>query len=230
MRKYKLIKYYPNSPKLGSIIVDTNPGNGANDAWFEENWGKLGKISFLLPKSFKPEDFPEFWEEIKSKPLLFITEDDVKIFEGDIYWYASSTLNTVKECIAHSYTDAARGRGDQYNKKYFSTKQAAEDYIAKNKVLFVTEDGVDIHPNDMYYWVATDNDFYSDWRVNGPIYKSDHSCPDLAKGVKGFSTREKAREYIDNNKPMYSKQQLLNAWKELGWLDGSYRTFIKHIK
>ncbi len=29
MVKYKLIKEYPNSPKIGSIIQNTNPVNGA---------------------------------------------------------------------------------------------------------------------------------------------------------------------------------------------------------
>ena len=48
MVKYKLIKEYPNSPKVGSIIQDTNPVNGAKDAWFEENWGKTNKLSFKL--------------------------------------------------------------------------------------------------------------------------------------------------------------------------------------
>lgn len=67
VRKFKLIKEYPGSPKLGSIIMDTNPNNGAKDSWFEENWGKVDKLSFKLGISTEPEKYPEFWEEIKDK-------------------------------------------------------------------------------------------------------------------------------------------------------------------
>ena len=83
MVKYKLIKEYPGSPKLGSIIQDTNPVNGAKDSWFEENWCKLGKTSFILGKNLHPENYPKFWEEIKENEFLILSVSATK--ENTLY-------------------------------------------------------------------------------------------------------------------------------------------------
>lgn len=55
---YKLIKEYPGSPKLGTIMKWPTPSN----------------------------EFPEFWEELKNpvKELVLISEDGQGLFVGDI--------------------------------------------------------------------------------------------------------------------------------------------------
>lgn len=96
-KKYKLIKEYPNSPKLGSIIVDTNPNNGATDCWFSDNWGKPGSTAFFIPRSTNPEKHPEFWEEIVEKEWEII---DYKAIPGSSSRYVglivdpSNAINT----------------------------------------------------------------------------------------------------------------------------------------
>lgn len=52
MIKYRLIKEYPGSPKLGTIR-NWNP-----NIWSDNN-------DFTEIKTFVPNDFPEFWEEIE---------------------------------------------------------------------------------------------------------------------------------------------------------------------
>ena len=66
--KYKLIKEYPGSPKLGNTIDN-----------LENDW---------------IEDYPEFWEEVvkKVKIPLFTSEDGVNIFEGDISFGVNSNF------------------------------------------------------------------------------------------------------------------------------------------
>ena len=136
-KKYKLIKEYPNSPKLGSIIVDTNPNNGARDCWFSDNWGKSGSKAFFIPRSTNPEKHPEFWEEIIEKPI-FITEDGVCVFkpgnffivdidttqDGGNYlcWIVEKLFIKDKGCLPISSCV-----------KIFSTEKAAKDWIDLNK-------------------------------------------------------------------------------------------------
>ena len=65
MKEYKLIKEYPGSPEVGSIVSkyvsSTTPSyckiydNG--DSWFTEKE--------------KVENYPEFWERVKEKPVPF---------------------------------------------------------------------------------------------------------------------------------------------------------------
>ena len=76
------------------------------------------------------------WEEIKEP--LFITEDGVEIFEGDIYWLA--TLNGVfgeLPLISHKNIDLKAFKKEV---KYFSTKESAEKYIEQNKPRFSVKD------------------------------------------------------------------------------------------
>lgn len=131
VRKFKLIKEYPGSPKLGSIIMDTNPNNGAKDSWFEENWGKAHKLSFKLGINTQPDRFPEFWEKIEEKQPLFITEDDKEIFEEDIYYFIKrNSVDIVNDGYAKKGHYCGKNIEDYV---YFSTKEAAEKWIDENK-------------------------------------------------------------------------------------------------
>lgn len=55
MKKYKLIKIFPGSPSLGTIIEDTGQGS-----YKMNNSQYYGKINI--------ENYPEFWEEIIEVP------------------------------------------------------------------------------------------------------------------------------------------------------------------
>ena len=53
--KYKLIKEYPNSPKLNSIVEEDS-----NGIFFK----RIGELIYLYTKD-QIKDYPEFWEEVK---------------------------------------------------------------------------------------------------------------------------------------------------------------------
>lgn len=297
-KKYKLIKEYPNSPKLGSIIIDINPVNGAKDCWYDENWCKAGVKSFLLPKSTNPENHPEFWELVKEKEWeiiskstfvkgylthvggielveyinaikrlsddtifsigykikcinshvdkpeaitkiqlnkeetpclftssfsnngvsvfkatkcdkLFTTEDSVDIYKGDIYWFVNIRVLTL-----------SRHRADgQYLAEdvlRFSTKQKAEEYIAKSKPILTTEDGVDIFEGDDSWHV--DNYFGI-----GKGYLKENEFNPLIK-YKHFSTEKAAKDWIKMNKPKYSMNDLINCCENMVFSHGKLLT------
>lgn len=56
MKKYKLIKEYPGSPKLGAEFEYWTDGIS------EQVYNKDYYPSFILLKTIK--DYPEFWEEV----------------------------------------------------------------------------------------------------------------------------------------------------------------------
>ena len=125
MTKYKLIKEYPGSPKLNTIV--------------EEH--KTRKSLFVSKCNFAinhPYYFPEFWEEIDVKQFLFTTEDDVDIFEGDNFY------STRKDCSGiiikykgNSFEIASKKHKDFVD---FSTKEKAEEYILMNKPVLSLSD------------------------------------------------------------------------------------------
>lgn len=104
MKKYILIRIYPGSPKLGSIIQNTNPVNDAKDCWFHKDWCKPNICSFILPKSTNPENNPEFWEEIIEKDyeiLSFINVNN-KIYslqEYGNYFNSELKYNSYEYCL-----------------------------------------------------------------------------------------------------------------------------------
>lgn len=112
MKKFKLIKEYPQSPNLNTIVT-----------WREESMGYV----YIHPtkqvlwgiNGINPEDYPEFWEEI-SKPLL-VTEDGIDIHHGDPYWLM---LSGRTHCLIAS----------QYEK--FDTSGIIKRYSSKEAVCY----------------------------------------------------------------------------------------------
>ena len=72
--------------------------------------------------------------------------------------------------------------------------------IVKQK-LFITEDGVDVFENNRYYYINNQNYLLHNTTSIKEVYE---------KNVKRFSTKEKAEEYIINNKPCLSIKEVLD--------------------
>ena len=133
-----------------------------------------------------------------AKVPVFVTEDGVRIYEGDKYWW----VRKISYNQAPEYNIASKRSYDKSTYVYFSTKEKAQEWVNKNKPLFTTEDGVDIFEGNWYYTIS-------------PIYykivytKAVEDCSEIK--WKTFSTEEKAIEWIDENKPKYSKKQIKDA-------------------
>jgi hypothetical protein len=130
MVEYKLIKEYPGSPKLGTIIQKKLSSYEEVDVYR----GFYTTIPSLIEK------YPEFWEKVVEEPL-FTTEDGVEIYEGDKYYAVNKyTLQLVN---SHAYMTVNKWIIPNYsngNWKLFSTEAAAEEYVFKNKRVLSYED------------------------------------------------------------------------------------------
>jgi hypothetical protein len=122
----------------------------------------------------------------KAKQPIFLTHDGKDIFNGDTIWYVNKENFYYDYIIPHSevkfYSDL---------NAYFLTREEAEDYIKRNKVLFTTEDGVEIKHGDTYYFVDTD------FNIN--TSKANFQAVAMSDKRKYFSTVEEAHEYVMQN-------------------------------
>ena len=138
--KYKLIKCYPGSPKLGYI---TNFNENEED-WNTEN--------LIIPPDCT--DYPEFWEEVKEP--IFTTEDGKDIYCGDNFWFVDNLWNIGKGLVSHPVFKPL------YGYTQFSSKEAAEKYIEENKPLYSKKQvinilkGFDKEVND---YIASNKDY-----------------------------------------------------------------------
>lgn len=228
MKKYKLIKEYPGSRKIGFIIkphltLDPSPG----DYYDQGSW-------------FDPSQFPEFWEEVVQKDYEILSFKEIQSGEiyTDCYGVYESHLNSYLEYvkngvdIIHSVKRLSDGEvftiGDncKLTGKIQSFKidsksnlcivefSSGEDilcFLEKVKTpLFKTEDGVDIYENDNWFIV-----YIPGYKGTRPLWTLYHSSDgalaiwldDLS--IKRFSTKEKAEEYILMNKPCLSLKEVL---------------------
>lgn len=127
----------------------------------------------------------------KAKQPIFLTHDGKDIFPEDTVWYVN------KENLYHDYIKAhPEVKFNSEIRAYFLTREEAEEYIKRNKVLFTTEDGVGIKRGDTFYFVDTD---LSIGLSNTKYEKCD--------GRKYFSTFETAQYYMIVNAKVLSIEE-----------------------
>lgn len=234
MKKYQLIKLYPNSPDLGTILTESNA------------------ISF--------EDYSEFWEEIKEREveiLAFINIGD-SIFknkivakETDSCWVfkydkknrfigettLSYFLNKTDEWKIHSIKRLSDGVIFTIDQKFVLSKEwdgfgtisefldegesvmvinkwknvkSKTKFIEKARPLFTTYDGIDKYEGDDWY----------------TLEGSDLEGSDLK-----FSTKEALKFYMFMNKKRFSLNDLENLKRHTPQL-GSFdvKRLVDYVK
>lgn len=137
----------------------------------------------------------------KVKPILR-TEDNIDIYIGDKYYCNSidGNIPRIASLSKENYTKSSY--------KYFSTKESLEKWVSENKLkeILITDDGIKIFKGDSYWLVAKD---FTIFICTATTINS------LESSVKRFSTEQKALEYVDLNKKIYSKQDILDATEKL---------------
>ena len=98
--------------------------------------------------------------------------------------------------------------------------------------LFITEDRVEIFNGDNYWFVVkSDLEIVKAWiprlHVCDWDYSGEYKKPPL--GHVQFSTEKAAKDWIDLNKPMYSKKQIIDA-ALVKYATGTILLHIKDIK
>lgn len=110
MIKYKLIKEYPGSPKIGTVVEKES-----TSYYYRE-----GETRWCIFNNHV-EDNPEYWEEVKTNEYTWyiVSEDDYKQFDAVLFkkW-------TVYEIECYEEPTLFRG---------FKTREQAESFILYNK-------------------------------------------------------------------------------------------------
>jgi|GEM_PF-2238156 len=200
MKKYKLIKEYPGSPKLGHIVT----WNGNFYDGFENNSLSSNQV----------ENSPEYWEKLKNYEITEVSYRGVIYdrFDGEFYYdsnqkiiqnhtsriYVASLndsdviINSVKrlsdeevftvgepcKTLISDYKSirdfSVHKNGEIYINKLNRTVAdcCLKDLVPNDKHVFITEDNVKLHVGEQYYTVCFKDviTMKSFNRVNGPYY------------------------------------------------------------
>ena len=248
-KKYKLKKWYPSLPKempVGFEVIKDNLCNYLNP-----------RTRFYPLASDEVENNPEFWEEIKEPEFQILeakTSVKVSLSPENISTEIYKVLR-LSDNVTFSVGDKCNlknGNGnrnpilrfevrnenfglEKYRNKdrivvFLETMHETEwgpielDSLVKSKEpLFITEDGVDIYENDTVHWCR---DFK--WLYELRFVK-EHLVLDFKNEYKVFSTEKAANDWIDLNKPMYSKKQIMDA-ALVKYTTGRILLHIKDIK
>lgn len=125
MKKYKLIKEYPDSQPKGTVFVAENEIN----AVFRKEGDNVIIYWDVIEK------FSEYFEEVKEP--IFVSADGIDMFEGDSYYVPQVNINN--ELIGN-YVEV---KADDYCKAgatKFSTKELAQEYIDNNQLKYSLTD------------------------------------------------------------------------------------------
>ena len=228
LKKYRLIKTYPGSPKLSTEIIETQINSlcPVNECYINrKTFMLIGYDSFEIKN---PENYPEFWEKVVEKDyeILCIKHKESKCFYRnsiDLRNLNFYDIHSVKRLsdgkvfnIGENATTALNNYGPitafeiNCNRMYIRTNGSSKGTFSCNikdlkvfKKLFTTEDGVDIFEGDLYHAVTKKN---NKMLINLNAEKEAPNFPPIwsMKDFICFSYRKKAQEYIDNHEILFS--------------------------
>ena len=228
LKKYRLIKTYPGSPKLSTEIIETQINSlcPVNECYINrKTFMLIGDDSFEIKN---PENYPEFWEKVVKKDyeILCIKHKESKCFYRnsiDLRNLNFYDIHSVKRLsdgkvfnIGENATTALNNYGPitafeiNCNRMYIRTNGSSKGTFSCNikdlkvfKKLFTTEDGVDIFEGDLYHAVTKKN---NKMLINLNAEKEAPNFPPIwsMKDFICFSYRKKAQEYIDNHEILFS--------------------------
>jgi len=274
MKKYKLIKEYPGSLPLQSVVemptkngrVFTDDTSKMYDA-FPEYWEEV----IETPLYMKVDNSEDLWKNTVAMnkgnlifPITFVTYSGKTVLEESIGQPRFFTPATKEEYDAQFIEKLCVPIGTKFNLKGDKTVYTIEEHpksgsvlitwrpdgksqyfikqvnkffaddtwviYVEKPVLFVTEDGKEIRKGDKYYYILKSKPTY----INDATAKGEDSSCYGSSTYLHFSTQELAQEYIDMNKPIYTKKQALEMLKDYnettyGWTrdDSKYKEFLQ---
>lgn len=125
MTKYKLIKEYPGSPKLGTIAEKESKIKSNTSYYYKEGDSRWCIYDYHV------EDNPEYWEKVNEYLWYVVLENDFHYNDGfrdtrSICWHVHYV-----ECL--NSEDIERELWTSVKKHIFKTKEEAEEYVLYNK-------------------------------------------------------------------------------------------------
>ena len=223
MKKFRLIRKYPGSPKLGFIINfgDHDCDYQHDPSNYLEFWEEVIEKDYEILKLISSENNPN---HKKGSKILDNKDYKFKNMYPTEYWdiYSIKRLSDNEIFTLGDISEFGEIIGflydDKLNKIFSQTKNSERScvlqFLIKNKqLLFITEDGVDIFESNIYYRVTNTSkvlfDKPSKYKASIMNQYINNKYP---KEHITFSTKEKAEDYILLNKPVLSLNDVSNSW------------------
>lgn len=219
MRKFKLIKEYPGSPKLDTVVVSTTDNNAQ---FIQGRWIYRIECSPLYWQEVVEKDYeilsfksPAGIMEVNSNEVLSYVGNGDKIHsvkrlvDGEIFTVGDKTSNVYG-------TDITNINKFEFNHNTITINNNYARISEINKVkqpLFKTEDLKEVFDQQRFYTVALENEFDDYFEIfEQSLYSASNSDVEefLKSKDKHFSTRKAAKEYVLMNNPCLSIQDVLN--------------------
>lgn len=143
-----------------------------------------------------------------------INKKDLKIYsvkrlsDGEIFTIGDKVCETFQGTIVRfEIDDLAKSGLAVYTDKWITEgyDNVCISVIKKNKILFTTEDGVNIYKNDKFYFVSEN---FNNLKYVVENYASEGYY--MGSDMKTFSTKEIAEKYILLNTPILTYQDIKN--------------------
>lgn len=194
----------------------------------------INKDGILLARSSQEryaicEDINTIAKEIKVphkvKSPIYTTTDGVDIKEGSCFtaYLLNKDLSIVKPFSEVNISRFSKQDAEVASRYLtFTSEENRDKYIKENskKPIFVSADGKDMYEGDTVWHFCDELDF----QLSSSIVRKNNIYGDIR-----FSTEEKAREYIDNNKPKYSLADIEKAY-ESPKDSPLFKSIIKNLK
>lgn len=179
MKKYKLIKKYPGSPEIGTIVrqSDINGYYKTIDNPFEYTMYHFSNI----------DNHPEFWEEVKEEKPIYVSKvSNVKVYPDKDYWfidypigYGSGTYSYWMEHYKVKDFDL-----NVINPIAFETEKEAKDYCFRNQPLYTYNNVKSVVLDIILMW---DSSLYN--RINHDDNKMFHQEREILKKLMEVKKR-----------------------------------------
>ena len=211
MKKFKLIKEYPGSPKVGDIVT----GYG-RDSW-SEYWEEVVEKDYQILRYYSIEN-PSIGRTTCNSKLndtyniysvkrlsdgeVFTVGDRIKVYQHD-------STKTIDSIDLYGNTSSMK---EGIWLRYSTGSCHMTHVIKQTRPIYLTHDGKDIFPEDIVWYVNKEN-FYHDYIKAYPEVKFNSDIRAY------FLTEEEAKKYIIENKPALSIKEF---W-EITTMSGSNR-------
>lgn len=182
MKRYRLIRDYPNSPKLNSTVLST-------------------ESEFY---SIKPDKYPEFWEEFESEKT-FISEDGFTVFDCDSIWTIDDKFKLQHRTFTPEYFnyDLTYWKVRENAEKYL---ESLIEFPIENEI--IKGENVILHPvlaHGDWNLGETTTSFKQ-------FVKSKTKSNPGSNKWKFFRTEKERDDYIHDHKPIYSRVNVGNMF------------------
>ncbi len=252
MKRYKLIHEYPGSPELNTEIIkstiygasstkvvhtymikgdETFKLNNPKD--YPEFWELVVEKDYEILSFSNDENliwtkaidgrFDAKWQMYRPTEEDSLKEPGITIHsikrksDGQIFTVGDDVLS--KTCGVPNKILSIELINNKIRLYPRNSFYNLEDISKVKQKLFTTEDGVDIFEGDRFYRVTKDLEF---WDISGEVNKQ-YGYKHLSEiGIKHFSAKEKAEEYILMNKPCLS---LNDIFKDVEKMRKGLKTF-----